>query len=210
MKWTKGKSLLTSTVLCAGLFTTSAFAADKAMKRSTSGLGVEDRPEVVEAWGFYLEMVDREATSVYFDKGSSTLTALEKTRIQDRVKALKDDKMLDEVVVASWSDKPYPAANEKLSDADKSLADKRNDAVKSVLRDAGVKSLDAYSMAEKPNWFQKVFGTDAAQVKGVAKDHGIDGKDEAHIAKILARRGGPSRSVIIFRTEKYKTSMSGR
>lgn len=59
--------------------------------------------------------------------------------------------------------------------------------------------VEAFNMAERPNWFQRVFHTDAAQIKGEARNKQWDSKNEERLSNILKRRGGPSKAIVIFR-----------
>jgi len=168
-------------------------------------------PMYFETWTFYFDAVDRTTTSIYFDPGSAMLTSMEKMRLRDWVNNLKQDNQgRVSAIVASWSDKPYPMANNSvLTKSDRDLAESRNQNVKEALRESGVTSIETFSMAERPNWFQRTFATDSAQIKGEAKDKQWDENNESRIASILNRRGGPSRSVILFRPVG-NTAVTGR
>ncbi len=165
---------------------------------------------VIETWTIYFDEVDRTAMTVNFNKGSSALAPGEKERLENWVSdaAQKNPKL--KMVVASWSDKLYPVrGTPELTKDDRNLADDRNDMVKGILKKAGA-SVETYSMAVRPNWFQRAFSTDAAQIKGEAKNHGWDNKNEDRIASILEKHGGPSKAVIILRPVSGDTMTTGR
>lgn len=197
-----GYSFLTASVGMSKDTNTMNTSKDSGSKSTSESAAntMQSEPYVFETWTFYFDQLDRKATTVYFDEKSSLLPEIEKLRLQDWALTFKQNTSTPKVVVASWSDKNYPAEPAKsLSKADKDLADRRNASIKQVLSDAGLGSVETYNMAVRPNWFQKAFSMDSAQIKGEAKDHHWDNKNEDRIAAILKRRGGPSASVIILR-----------
>lgn len=174
--------------------------------------GMTSHPEGVlfESWTFYFDQLERNASTVYFDKGSALIPPVEKDRITDWVTTMKLNHPLRNVVIASWSDQPYPAKGVgNLTKSDKDLAAQRNTNIRDLLKAAGVGSVETFSMAERPNWFQRTFGTDAAQIKGEAKDKHWDSSNEARLSAILKRRGGPSKAVIILRPYSNDANLTG-
>jgi len=157
---------------------------------------------VTEVWTVYLDRMEKEAVTVTFPKGSSELSASDQARLRELVPAWQKDKEIDKVIVAAWSDQPYPAQEGvRLPEAARDLAEKRADRVEDFIEKLGVSDVDTFSMAEKPNWFQKVLATDAAQIKGAARDKQIDSLNEDRIKKIIDNKGGPSKAVIILKRE---------
>lgn len=203
---------LLSLGLTLGLMNTQARAADEKKdkatqatesKESTTKAQTPPSPVVVtEFWTIYIDRLEKESVAVEFPKGSSVLSASDQTRINDLTKAWKQEKDIDKIIVAAWSDEPYPAQGKaKLSEASRDLAEKRADTVEDFIEKAGISDVDTFSMAEKPNWFQKAFATDAAQIKGAASNKGIDSLNEDRIRKMLDAKGGPSKAVIIVKRD---------
>ncbi|MBC7658504.1 MAG: hypothetical protein H7249_02225 [Chitinophagaceae bacterium] len=200
------KHIVTSVLASSLLLSVSAFAADapkkSSDKKSSESAGMTPNPDgvVYESWYVYLDQVDRHASTVYFDQKSAMIPSIEKMRLQDWANTYKNNNVTPKVVVASWSDKDYPKApSMELSKSDKDLADLRNQSIKDALKEVGITSVETFNMAVRPNWFQRTFATDAAQIKGEAKDKHWDDKNEARMSMILKRRGGPSEAVLILR-----------
>jgi len=156
------------------------------------------------------DITDRQVTVVEFDSGGADVSPSERAAIRALVLGARDDGAVGEVVVAAWADKAVEdktAASPKTS----SLAEKRAANIKNVLAELGVKSVQTYNMAEKPNWFERTFKTDEARVKqesgqtAVRRANQLDGRqvhtpDDARMAVIgdaLRTRGGPATAVII-------------
>lgn len=194
-----------------------ASPAQTTQQGQTAGSSNADSPQtdympggfVFETWTVYFEEVDRNAISVYFDKGSANLSSLEKQRILDWATIVKDQNAAAPIV-ASWADKAYPSGKESLSKADRDLAEKRGQAVKDVLNQAGSKPAEVFNMADKPNWFQRVFATESARIKGEVKAKSWESKTDDMVAQILHRRGGPSKAVIMFKPTGKGTTVTGR
>ncbi|HET9241280.1 MAG TPA: hypothetical protein VFO10_28705 [Oligoflexus sp.] len=157
---------------------------------------------VTEFWTIYIDRLEKESVAVEFPKGSAELPAAEQTRISDWTRAWKQEKDIDKIIVAAWSDEPYPAqSTTRLSEASRDLAEKRADTVEDLIEKSGISDVDTFSMAEKPNWFQKAFATDAAQIKGAVPNKRMDSLNEDRIRKILDAKGGPSKAVIIVKRD---------
>ncbi|WP_141734077.1 hypothetical protein [Oligoflexus tunisiensis] len=155
-----------------------------------------------------LERMEKETTTVTFAKGSAKLSEAEQNKIKALIPGYAGDKNIDEVIVAAWSDQAYPAkADQKLPEAERDLAEERADVIEDLLDKNGVDDVDTYSMAEKPNWISRVFQTNQAQIKGQARDKGMDNLNEERISKILTSKGGPSKAVIIVKRETNQRTM---
>lgn len=185
MKSLKIKTVLAS-ALVAGLYT-ATFAAE-----NTLGQGVESAETAV------FDLIDKESVTVSFNSNSAELSDGEKVTLRAAVKAVQSDKKIERVIVAAWSDRALPAnEKDKLSDSAMELANKRAENIKKVLIEVGVKNVDVYSMATQPNWFQKAFKTDDAQIKESLKGKKITDDIDKSIANRLALKGGPGKAAVI-------------
>ena len=154
------------------------------------------------------ELLDKDITTVNFKKGSSNLSNAEISSLKSLVTAAKKNGVVEEFVVAAWSDQEYPTApDQKLTVKQRDLADKRNDQIKNVLKEADSGTVSTYSMAERPSWIAKTFNTEDAQVKGAGKNSSADDQAEIHIGKRLRDKGGPSKAVVVV---KYKEITAAR
>ncbi|MDQ3230858.1 MAG: hypothetical protein M3Q07_03475 [Pseudobdellovibrionaceae bacterium] len=174
-------------------------SSEKSSARDTDQ--AQETPIVVtQVWTVYLDRLEKEAVTVTFPKGSSELSADDQARLRELVPAWQKDKDIDKVIVAAWSDLQYPKQQStRLPESARDLAEKRADRIEDFVEKLGVADVDTFSMAEKPNWFQKVLHTDAAQIKGEAKDMKVDSLNEDRIHRILDSKGGPSKAVIILK-----------
>jgi hypothetical protein len=155
-----------------------------------------------------LDRMEKETTTVTFSNGSSTLSEAEQNKIKALIPGYTGDKNIDKVIVAAWSDQAYPqAADQKLPESARDLAEKRADVIEDLLEKNGVNDVDTYSMAERPGWISRVFQTDQAQVKGQARDKGMDNQNEERISQILTSKGGPSKAVIIVKRDTDQRTM---
>lgn len=200
--------------LCGGILSAPAFAAgDKPTSTGTTGStsgtmgsqannpsGQVTTPPVmtVEVWRVYLDQIEKDLASVTFSKNSTALSAAERNRVSEMAPTYARDKNIEKIIVAAWSDEPYPEKEgERLAESARELAEKRADVIEEILEKGGIADVETYSMAEKPNWFQKAFNFDSAQIKGAAENTGTDNLDEDRIQKMLNAKGGPSKAVII-------------
>lgn len=144
------------------------------------------------------DILDKDLTTIKFDKGSTMLSDTERSTLRAMIIAALNDSEIKNVVVAAWSDSSYPAKNGvKLNDSERKLADQRGKNVKAVFIELGVPNTKVYSMAEHPSWITKAFHTEEAETKlSVNGKHVEDQKAEA-IAQILETKGGPSTVVVI-------------
>lgn len=184
-------TLSTTLVLCAGV--AGAAHAETAVGNAVGGAVQETKTKLFDAF-------DKDSITVDFKNGSA---ALEQGEIDD-LKALltsnKRDGKLERVIVASWSDKDYPAnKGERLGDSDRKLADDRSAAVKKALAGLGAATVDTYSMAEHPTWMAKAFNTKDAKVKGQGTMNDADDSISAELGKRLKDKGGPEKAVVIIR-----------
>jgi hypothetical protein len=144
------------------------------------------------------KILAKDMTSVTFPKGSDNLSKTDKDHLATLARETNQDATVDKLIVASWSDKEYPAQKDaKLDSADRRLADQRADAVKKALKDAGAKSVETFSMADHPSWLAKTFNTENAKLKGERKVKSTDDEIIADLGRQIRAKGGPSTAVII-------------
>lgn len=106
---------------------------------------------------------------VKFNAGSATLTAETKAQLDGLIAAASKRGELDEIKVLAWSDREYPAnENVKLPSAQRSLADKRAEAVEEYIDNLKLQDdvdVDKYNMAHRPGFVARVFNTSDARFK---------------------------------------------
>src|SRR5690606_17748749 len=113
------------------------------------------------------DLLDKDITTVRFESGSAELSESARSDLRSLVQSVRDDSKVEKVIVASWADKLLPSHSDaKLTEQDRNLANKRSENVEKALKDLGAKDVETYSMAEHPNWIQKTFATDEAEIKG--------------------------------------------
>jgi hypothetical protein len=136
-------------------------------------------------------------TRIEFQPGSDELTALSKRRISRALAQAETLGSVNEVKVLSWADKEYPSEKRgKLSDEQKSLATRRNQAVRKYIQIiAGGDRMDIYdyNMAKRPSPVAEFFNTSDARVKESMEEAGV--ATTAH-KKAKSRRA--STSLVIF------------
>lgn len=140
-----------------------------------------------------------QVAEISFDKGSALLNenarqSLIKVINQARSTGLK----IDDVRVAAWADREYPTnKQEKLSKADRELADKRGLAVRDFLKTSlSISDVDTYNMAQQPGMFAKAFDTSDAKVKKAFESAGMPSTDSGTTLSAKA-----SRAVVMVITE---------
>lgn len=176
----------------------SAYAQSAPKQSNTLQQPVPDTV-VVEYYGVILERLEKDTVDFSFPKKTAALSPEQKASLDSMAPTINADKNIDRVVVVAWSDRSYPAAKgEKLSDAERKLAEKRADNIKSYLKDKGIGNVDVYNMAEKPSWMAKVFHTDDAAFKGAAK---WDNATEEKIRTAIEAKGGPSKAIVFFKRD---------
>jgi uncharacterized protein YjbJ (UPF0337 family) len=142
------------------------------------------------------DLVDKDITSVSFNKGSATLSKSEASSLRAMYKAVLKDNTVDKVIVAAWADEPMPNGG-KLSDAQVEIAEKRAEAIENLLEKMGNKNIDTYNMAKDATWIGKVFETQNAEVKEAARGNTTDDPNANRIGQLLESKGGVSKAVVI-------------
>jgi outer membrane protein OmpA-like peptidoglycan-associated protein len=196
--------MLAASGLSLGLIHPSFAAETKAGQQAENAVNkVEDKLDVGKAnnpTSAAYELSENDITTISFAKGSSTLTETEKSGLRSAYQVLVNDPSVERVIVAAWSDQPLPR-HKKLSRKQVSLAEKRADHVKFVLKDIGDKNIDTYNMAKEASWIGKVFETQNAEIKGALQGKPADDAYANRIAQLLESKGGVSKAVVIVKRE---------
>ena len=136
------------------------------------------------------------ATLTFMGK-ASMLTPESRNQLDQLLReATLNGRMIQEVQVASWSDNPAPRKGERLSKPDRTLAERRGDAVKKYIRANSKAGVTNYNMAERASWLAKTFDTSDSELKAEMGQGGNRrmSRDEFQVFK---NGGQPSRSVVL-------------
>jgi hypothetical protein len=148
------------------------------------------------------KVIHGDLVTISFKEGSAALSDESMKAISDFAKNAKGQSTVDSYIVASWADRDYPAKGE-LSIGQRQLADSRSTNIKRALSASTSETIDTFQMTKQPNWIQRVFSTDAAELKG----QDVDSKKNPSLMKDIGKRlqdsGGPRTAVIVakFRNE---------
>jgi hypothetical protein len=150
------------------------------------------------------EITGKDAASLRFNKGSSTLSSSDQSELRTMYNAVKSDARVKEIVIAAYSDLPYPKSQKSdLPRKSRSLADKRGAQVAKFLHELGAKNVRVVNMAKKATWIERSFDTDEAQIKHGAAESSdkVDADDKFYesLGKHLQTTGGPSDVVVVIR-----------
>lgn len=106
-------------------------------------------------------------TELGFEKGSATLQQSHQKELDQFVSEAKQKGEIAEIRVAAWGDLEYPPRETaKLPKAERTLAEKRADAVKDYLKkNLQIGDVTTLNMAERPNALQRALKTPTARTK---------------------------------------------
>jgi hypothetical protein len=171
-----------------------------------SGLAVAAEPGgmVETAQQMAYEITGKDAATLKFNKGSSSLSSGDQSELRTMYDAVKSDARVKEIVIAAYSDLPYPKSQKSdLPRKSRGLADKRGAEVAKFLQGLGAKNVRVVNMARKATWLERSFDTDAAQIKHGAGEQSdkVDADDKFYesLGKHLQTTGGPSDVVVVIR-----------
>lgn len=136
----------------------------------------EDTTSISPATAAAARSVDAAYVSeVSFGETTTTLTPAAKAELKTLVDQAKATGRIDEIKVAAWADKEYPAAEvKKLTSKDRELAKKRANAVKDYLeKDLNVSDVEVFNMADRPSALERWMNTSDAKVKNALESSGI-------------------------------------
>lgn len=142
------------------------------------------------------QILDKDMLKVTFEKSSEVLSDSALTSLADFVKATKDESRVERYLVATWADKDYPAKGE-LTEHERKLALGRSARIKHALEAAGATKVDTFEMTKHPNWIQRAFSTETAEIKGKGLSVTQREKLLKQIGKRLRDHGGPGTAVIV-------------
>lgn len=136
--------------------------------------------------------------TIQFSPKSAVLSEEHKGMLRKLVRSVRSNKDIEEITVASWSDKNLPATGQKLSDADRDLADKRAEAIKDIVRmELGVSDVDVYNMAEPANWLSRTFNTSDAELKSIFGRTGEEIPVTRDEFQMIKASGAPGKAVVV-------------
>lgn len=118
-------------------------------------------------------------TTVVFEKGKSSLNALNKEDIQ-KLAALahKNPKPIEEIRILAWADKEYPnKVEERANTSEIILASERARTIKEYLEEElkELEDIDSYNMAKRPGLLSKLFKNEEYEVKSAVEKSGTTG-----------------------------------
>ena len=150
------------------------------------------------------EITGKDAATLKFNKGSSALSSSDQSELRTMYNAVKSDARVKEIVIAAYSDLPYPKSQKSdLPRKSRGLADKRGAQVAKFLHELGAKNVRVVNMAQKATWIERSFDTDEAQIKYGAAERSdkVDADDKFYesLGKHLQTAGGPSDVVVVIR-----------
>lgn len=183
MKRTK---LLIAAACLAG---TSAFAGEeiKAGENKMAPPSASDSKENV----FY-------HAAIQFKPGSAMLNDEAKTKLRQLVRTVRANRAIEQVTVASWSDKKLLMKDASLTDTDRDLAKKRSEAIKDLVSmELGVTDVDIYNMAEPANWLARTFNTDEAELKSIFGRTAEETPVTREEFQLIKGAGAPGRAVVV-------------
>ena len=186
-------------LLLSSLSTSAFYMSGQAISAEPGGL-------IESAQQKAYELTGKDVATLKFDKGSSALSSRDQSELRTMYNAVKNDSRVKEIVVAAYSDLPYPKDQKSdLPHKSRGLADKRGTQVKKFLAELGAKNVHVVNMAKKATWLERTFETESAEIKkGAAEAPAtVDADDRFYesLGKHLQTTGGPSDVVVVIRHE---------
>ena len=184
-------AISTTTAMLLGICGASVVYAD----------AVVEKGKIVATERLY-RILDKDMVKVTFENGSAKLSKESIATLADFVKTTQSEAKVDRYLVASWADKAYPKKGE-LSSGQRKLAALRSEHVKKELVSAGATNVDTFEMTEQPNWIQRAFSTETAEIKDKGRDNTASERLLKEIGQKLSDKGGPRTAVVVakFRNE---------
>lgn len=159
---------------------------------------------VVAAKATVFDALDKKNLALRFVNSEAVLSEDQKTDIEALIKSLEIEPTNLKLVLAGWADQQFLKGSKiKLTDADRSLADKRIQVVSEYIESIGTfKNTEKYNMAEDSTILSKVFGTDDSGLKKAMVGRKSDDSEINSLATILKDKGGLSTVVVMFYDER--------
>ena len=183
----KNSKVLIATLAFAGILSTNTSFSESVVKTG----------EVIEAVTEY-QLLDKDLVQVKFIAGSAELSKSSLDAISDFVKTTQAQTAVNHFIVASWADQDYPAKG-KLSRTQRKLASLRADNIKKVLEASGSAKIKTFEMTKQPNWIQRAFNTESAELKRKGSSKTQNERLLKEIGQRLHDKGGPTSAVIVAR-----------
>lgn len=153
--------------------------------------------EAMESMSQY-QILDQDLLKVKFNEGSAVLSKDSLAALSDFVKTTKGEARIDHYIVASWADQDFPVQG-KLSHRAQKLAELRSKNIKKVLDNLGSTHTNTFEMTTQPNWIQRAFSTETAELKGKGSSNTDNERLSKQIGQRLHDKGGPDSALIIAR-----------
>jgi hypothetical protein len=148
--------------------------------------------------GTQYQILDKDLATISFDEGSAVLSDSSMKALSDFAKATNGESKVDHYIVASWGDQDFPAKGE-LSRSQRKLADLRANNIKKVLGSATSEKIKTFEMTKQPNWIQRAFSTETAELKSKGASNTSSERVLKEIGQRLHDKGGPRTAVIVAR-----------
>ena len=152
------------------------------------------------------QILDKDLIKISFVDGSAVLSNESLTALADFAKATSSESKVDRYIVATWADQEYPASGE-LSRDQRSLADLRSKHIEKALGAAGAQKIHTFEMTKRPNWIQRAFSTETAEIKNKGRNTTRNERLLKEIGQRLRDKGGPRTAVVVAR---FKNEVSSK
>jgi hypothetical protein len=155
--------------------------------------------------GTQYQLLDKDLLTIKFDKDSAVLSDSSLAALSDFAKTTQGESNIDQYIVASWADQDYPAKGE-LSASRRKLANLRAQNIKKVLETAASEKIKTFEMTKRPNWIQRAFNTETAELKNKGSNYTQNERLSKEIGQRLRDKGGPDTAVIVARFKNEVSS----
>jgi hypothetical protein len=176
-----------------GLFSLSSAYAESEVKTGDVDISVKQ-----------YQILDKDLVTISFSEGSAALSSDSVKALSNFAKTTNGESKVDRYIVAAWADQGYPTKGE-LSRDQRKLADMRAENIKKALEASAKEKISTFEMTKKPNWIQRAFSTQSAEVKGKGLSVTNNERQLKEVGKRLEEKGGPSTAVIV---AKFKSEVS--
>lgn len=186
-------------VCCVSVAAFFAFHAGPLVAQTSEGAKAEATKMMENSKSARFAALDKYEMTLTFDKGKYALTADDKAKLDELVKADPLNKGRIKLTIAAWSDKPYPVEKKsELGKNDRKLATERIDSVVAYLKPkVKFDGIEKVNMAQRANTFAVLFSNDDAKVKAAFEGYERDKPWISYEAKKFRENGGPSKVVLV-------------
>jgi hypothetical protein len=174
---------------------TKGKSGDSSQKNTDQSAGKGSQPtQFVYTETIVFDIIDR-SQKITFEPGSATLSQEQSTKIRDFVRNMKQAGDVKKFFLAAWANQDYPATG-TLSDDQKNVAQLRADTVEQAMKQANAGEVESFLMIERPNWFQRLFVTEGAEIKGTTQTGMFTDEEVVRLGERLRAKGGPNTAVM--------------